>query len=310
MKTINKIIYILLIGILFAGCSDDEVELKDIVVDYDHVDILLYGVRMQVTALPVPLDATDQKFEWSSENPEIATVTQFGVVEAVGEGTTQLTVQKGSIKRTIPVTVTDPIVIPQRKGQWLFNDPANLVKAETGPDLIMVGSGFASVDGPENGKAVQVGVGSYFRLLHGIAPESGETQVHQYTLQFDFKVPALGSWYAFYQTEPANTGDADIFINSGGAIGVGATGYAGKVTIGKWHRLIISCDLPDFKYYLDGELINHAQSARGDRFSLHDYILFLADNDREDAEMDVSQIAMWTEALDALQIMKLGVIEE
>lgn len=312
MKATSKIISILslALGILLAGCSDDDVSLKDITLDKSSMEVII-GYRAQITALPVPLDASDQKFEWASDNPSVATVTQFGIVEAVTEGTANVSVTKGSITKTVPVTVVDPVVIPARIGQWLFDDPANLVKAETGNNLSMTGDGFASVDGPAAGnQAVRIAAGSHFRVKHNIQPESGETLVHRYTLLIDFKVPSLGPWYAFYQTEMANTGDADLFINSGGSIGVGTTGYAGTVTPGKWQRLIVCADLPDYKYYLDGELINSSNSiARGDRFSLDEYILLICDNDGEDAEMDVAEITIWAECLDELQVNKLGVIK-
>ena len=42
--------------------------------------------------------------EWSTSNPMVATVTR-GVVVATGHGTAQITVQHGSLSRTVNVTV-------------------------------------------------------------------------------------------------------------------------------------------------------------------------------------------------------------
>lgn len=40
-----------------------------------------------------PIDATDKSVEWSSENPEVATVDENGVVHAIGEGETEIAVR-------------------------------------------------------------------------------------------------------------------------------------------------------------------------------------------------------------------------
>ncbi|MDL2222078.1 Ig-like domain-containing protein [Parabacteroides sp. OttesenSCG-928-N08] len=305
MKTCSKYILLLIVGILFSGC-DDEATIKDIKLEKEAIDMLL-GFRHQITALPVPLDAKDQTMEWSSANPEIATVSRFGVVEGIAEGSTTITVKHGTIQKTIALTVTDPIVIPPRVGMWSFSDPANLGKADVGANLELVGSGFASIDGNKAGtKGIRVSKGSYLQTKHGIKPEAGETMVHKYAILITFKIPALGSWYSFYQTDPTNGNDAELFINTSGAIGVGATGYSSAVTANEWHQLVICADLPDYKFYLDGDLINTSEQGKNDRFSLSEIIMFIGDNDGDDAEMDVAEISMWDVTLDELQIKKLN----
>ncbi|MGE0021349.1 MAG: hypothetical protein AB7S72_16865, partial [Draconibacterium sp.] len=106
-------------------------------------------------------------------------------------------------------------VVPQPIGWWKFDQPGNLTVAEPGYGLSLSLAGNQSVaEGPssENG-ATRIGVGSYFKLTHGIAPNGGGTKVNEYSLQFDFKVTELGAWRCFFQTTVNNTGDGDFFIN-------------------------------------------------------------------------------------------------
>ncbi|SEA52478.1 Ig-like domain (group 2) [Porphyromonadaceae bacterium KH3R12] len=303
--------WILVFACYLMSCDDKIVEMKDILVDPSLISINL-GLRTQITAIPIPIDASDQEFEWISENSDIATVTRFGIVEAVAEGSTNIIVKKGTLQKTIPITVTDPVVIPPQKSSWLFEDPSNIGKAEIGQDLILIGEGFASIDGPKSGnKAVRIAKSSHFEASHGIVPNGGGTKVNEYTMLIDFKVPELGKWYSFYQTDLTNNSDAEVFINPGGSIGVGATGYSGSVIEpNKWSRLVISAKLGVwFRYYLDGELIHQTPDLNAivvdDRFALLEKVILIGDNDGDDADIDIAEVGFWSEALDELQIKKL-----
>lgn len=115
-----------------------------------------------------------------------------------------------------------------QKGWWLFDNPANLTAAVPGygNDLELVGT-HQAVAGPtvDNG-AINIDVGSYYKLTHGIAPNGGGTKVNQYTLMFDFKVSTIGIWHNFFQTDTiVNGSDGDFFINTSGMLGTWALGY-------------------------------------------------------------------------------------
>ncbi len=154
--------------------------------------------------------------------------------------------------------------VPAKVGSWKFDDSSNLTKADIGSDLVLTGSQEA-VPGPAVGdSAVRIGVGSYYTLTHGIAANGGGTNVNEYTIQFDFKVNSLGSWYAFFQTTEANNDDADCFINTSGNIGTQATGYSSfQITESEWYRLVISVkNGTHYRYFLDGQLLLGCKCSR------------------------------------------------
>jgi len=199
-------------------------------------------------------------------------------------------------------------------GAWEFDNASDLVHADTGNDLVLVGS-HTAVTGPEAGNgAVRIGVGSHYSCTHDIAANGGGTRVNNYTLLVDFKLPPIGSYYAFFQTETANTSDADCWINKVGSVGMTATGYSEeKLVAGEWYRLVVSVALNcHYDYYIDGNLIKAGgiQSLDG-RLSLDpasggNEVLFFADNNSEDNTLDVAKIALFDRDLNAGEIAELG----
>ncbi|MFA6980840.1 MAG: fibronectin type III domain-containing protein [Ignavibacteriaceae bacterium] len=203
--------------------------------------------------------------------------------------------------------------ISTRKGWWKFDDTSNLLKAEQnyGKDLELKGT-HQTVAGPAAGNdAVKIGVGSYYKMSHGMAPNGGGggTFVNEYTLQIDFSVPAIDGWRCFFQTNPANSTDGDCFINAAGNIGTAATGYSAyAVKANEWYRLIVSVkNGVQFNTYLDGQLLRNGtiQSLDG-RFSLDTLLLIFADEDGEDKEINCAELAIWDHALTAGEIASLG----
>jgi len=198
--------------------------------------------------------------------------------------------------------------VPDRKGWWKFEDASDLVKAEIGSPLQLVGSG-SSVDGPAAGnKAIQIELGSYLNMNHGISP-SGGSLVNEYTLQFDFSIPEAGVWHSFFQTDPTNGSDAELFANTNNAIGVSAEGYSAKVvSADTWYRMIVSVKNGEFfKIYVDGVLwLDGNVPAVDDRFSLLSSLIIFGDNDGDDGIIKCSELGIWDVALDADQALALG----
>ncbi len=195
-----------------------------------------------------------------------------------------------------------------RKGWWKFDDSANITKADVGTDLQLTGT-LSAIDGPKTGdRAIKIGVGSYLKMTHNIAPSPGSF-VNEYTLSIDFKIPQLGKWYSFFQTSPTNANDGDCFINTNGNIGVAATGYSAySVKANDWYRLVVSVkNGTQYKYYLDGQLLlsGTAQTIDG-RFALDKTLLIFADEDGEDSEIDCAEISIWDTPLNAAEISSLG----
>ena len=200
---------------------------------------------------------------------------------------------------------------PVRKGWWKFDDPSNLLLAEDGygAPLVLAGTHQAA-DGPEAGNgAARIGVGSYYKMTHGMTPNGGGAYVNEYSVQIDFRIRELGIWHAFFQTNLANSNDGDCFINPEGNIGVAATGYSSyAVKTNEWYRLVISVKNGVFyRYYLDGQLLlNGTPQSRDGRFGLEDLLLVFADENGEDGEIDCAELAIWDRPLTPDEAMGLG----
>lgn len=214
--------------------------------------------------------------------------------------------------------------VPARTGWWKFDDITDLVKAEVGPALVSNGN-ITSVNGPSDGNlAVEVPLGSYFGLTHGIAPNGGGTLVNEYSIMWDFKVPATETWYSFLETEKVASSDADLFIaasaNSGisrvpNSIGTGSLLYTmNTVAAENWYRMIISVRNNEFfNIYVNGELWSISADHPGmlmqavdGRYGLAPTIFFFQDGDGDDGTLQCSEISMWDVALSDADALLLG----
>jgi hypothetical protein len=194
-------------------------------------------------------------------------------------------------------------------GKWTFDDPNNLVKAEIGTDLELAGAALA-IPGPDSSDgAVRIDIGSHFIMTHGIDPLGQDEKVNEWSLLIDFRVSQLDIWHAFFQTNPTNEDDGDCFKNTSGFIGVWVTGYSDRaIEVDQWYRLILSVELGySYNYFLDGELLHEGTSQDVDgRFALDSQLLLFADENEEDGEIDVAQVAIWDYALGDDEIKNLG----
>lgn len=81
-------------------------------IDNTSLSLTLGDSEKKLNALLVPVDATNQKVSWTSDNEKVATVTPNGVVTPVGVGTTTVTVttEDGGVKAVCSITVvsSDP----------------------------------------------------------------------------------------------------------------------------------------------------------------------------------------------------------
>lgn len=206
---------------------------------------------------------------------------------------------------------------PHLKGYWKFQNPNNLTKATVGNNLTLVGS-HQWVAGPERkDTAVRIGIGSYYRCAHGIAPNGGGDSVNRYTLMFDFRIDNLNRWHTFFQTDTTNQNDGECFIrpNTGsnpGRIGTATTGYTPiSINTNQWYRLVISVNLGNYyRYYLNGQLILDGNNQDiDDRFSLNPQVLFFADNDQEDDTIDIASVAIFDTCLSNSEVANLGTVD-
>jgi hypothetical protein len=203
--------------------------------------------------------------------------------------------------------------LPPPAGAWDFDNPQQLLHATIGPDLFLVGS-HEAVSGPRAGDgAVRIGVGSYYVCDHGIPPSAPNALVNRFSLLLDIRIPAVGPWYCLFQTDPDNANDGDCFIhNSSGTLGVGATGYSTTpIAAATWQRVIIAADhiAGSYRIYLDGQrtLNGNPQPVDG-RFALQPSLLLFADEDGEDAVLDVARVALYDVCLSDAQAAELGTV--
>ena len=209
---------------------------------------------------------------------------------------------------TFSLTIAQTV---DRVGWWNFNDTTNIVAPVLGYGLPLqlVGThqtvqGFSASD-----RAIKIGVGSYYKMKHQILPNAGGAKVNEYSLLIDFKTEDISVWHCFFQTNMQNTDDGDCFINTSGYIGVAATGYSAyAVRPNEWYRMIISVkNGTQYKYYLDGQLMNNASvQATDSRFSLDSLLLMFADENDEDNNIFVSEIGIWDRALSNVEVQNLG----
>jgi hypothetical protein len=320
---------VLLLACGLTGCDKElkmDAALTDIYVDRESVAMVIDD-RLSVIAYPVPWDAGDIDFQWSSANTAVATVNNAGQIIAAGAGQTTVTVSQGGISKAVSVNVRDLTLAELRVGAWLFEDADNIGKATVGNPLVAykmdgnktLGSpseeGFTVVDGPVAGKkAVRVPKQSYFKCTHGIAPNGGGTNVNQYTLLIDFRLPDLNRC-CFFQTDMTNQNDVDFFMRANG-YDFGIVGqYAdiretpfGTIEGARWYRLVISVNLGGTtRYFLDGILIGEKTPGLDSNASFSkDGVLLFADEDGEDEIIDVAEVVIWDKPLNNAQAASLG----
>jgi hypothetical protein len=86
-------------------------------------------------------------------------------------------------------------------------------------------------------------------------PNGGGEYVNQYTMIFDFLEPAPLNWTPFFNTNPENANDADFYLASDGAVGIGAD-YSpiGAIAPNTWYRVAFTADLAadQFTIYVNG----------------------------------------------------------
>lgn len=199
--------------------------------------------------------------------------------------------------------------LPERMGWWRFEEDGNPEKADIGYPLTINGS-VSSVQGPVfSNNAIQIRTGDYLIMNHDIYGNGEGSMVNDYSLQIDFSVPETGIWHAFFQTDPTNASDADLFTNLDNKIGTSSTSYTSQtISSNTWYRMVITVKNGSFfRVYLNGEPWLEAAGQPVDgRFALASELLLFADNDGEDGLIDCSELSIWDVPLTAEQVALLG----
>jgi hypothetical protein len=212
-------------------------------------------------------------------------------------------------------------------GWWRFEDSAHYGKATVGNDMTAYKMtsknskgkpstvGLKQVEGPTAGKkAVRVSRDTYFKCMHGIRHNGTGKNINEYTIMMDVRLPA-NSGYCFFQTNLDNDNDVDVYLYPNlYRFGVSQfyCYFDPPLRKNEWYRLVISARLGEsLKYYLNGELIfvnyNTKLGVLDSRLSWSKKeLLLFADNDGEDNDMDVSEVAIFNRALADEEIFALG----
>lgn len=109
-------ITLMLLGILsFSSCSDDSANepFKELQINLSKEDAIIeIGSTIRLTAGFSPADASNKAHTWTSENPQIATVDESGIVTGVSVGTTKIvaTALANNATATCIVEVVDKII--------------------------------------------------------------------------------------------------------------------------------------------------------------------------------------------------------
>ena len=328
MKTsIIKILALILVVASLSACDKKfgaGVKLKGIQVG-DAISLNM-GSTATTPAYPIPWDCTDYEFTYTSSNPEVATVSEFGKITAVDPGDCTITISCGDKSATVNVNVYEITIgmalqeLEGLTGLWEFNadDP---LKATVGKDLVAY---FRDPDGEEDclgdksdqgwtsivgfnkrDGAVKTLLGNSFYCVHGLSDPT------VYTLVIDALRPASsdGKYTSFVNVASNNSSDQSIYLRKGGEVQFGASGNRSSNAISndKWYRFVFVKNANEYmRIYVNTALWKDG-TALDDRSVLEDVACLLdADNDGDDQTLLWSTAAFFNRCLTESEIMSLG----
>jgi|GEM_PF-2461316 len=212
-------------------------------------------------------------------------------------------------------------------GYWTFEDGANLGKATIGTDMVFDNTPqpFTQAAGPNaSDKAIFSNFpGNSLITTTGIGANGGGAKSNQYTIMMDIMVPALVAYNCLLNTENTLgtvTTDGELFL-SDATMGSGSTfGYytdgGNPLVINTWYRIVLTGDMtaaPGVQniLYRDGVEFMVDDTNRGnviddDRQSFGPVINILGDEDGENGDISVGQVAIFNRALTDVEVAQLG----
>ena len=211
---------------------------------------------------------------------------------------------------------------PAPQAKWTFANADNLLEPAVGTIQLQPVSvsyhgatkvatlaevGIVAADGPtaEN-KAILVPKDAALWV-----DRNAEAATSNFTIQLDFMVEDANPYHGLFQTNLTNNNDGDLFVHKN-TIGLNnkGLGYHGSVVNGKWVRLFIVNRDGSFNIYQDGEFLS--QSEESDlRWEIDPEGFYLfCDEDGEDADTYVAEIAFWEEPLTDNQIAAFVGVEQ
>ena len=94
MKTFHLSIIIAFLSVLFVACSQKEIEVQSIAISQPSAEMEI-GETLSLKATVSPSNASYDGITWTSTNPKVASVSDMGLVTALSEGKSTITVMAG-----------------------------------------------------------------------------------------------------------------------------------------------------------------------------------------------------------------------
>lgn len=340
MKTLKYILITLAAILVFASCEKKSPTLTGIRTADMRIE---YGYKTSVSAWPEPWDCTDYRFTYSSSNPEVATVDEFGTITPEYMGKTTITVTSGSFSATVPVEVYTNVpeeiwgyqvgdlikdkLSDKLTGLWEFNTKAPM-KATVGDDLIphypdargdlgpVSNDGYTSLLGFHNfDGAILTKYSSCFELTHHLTATIPGAYAC-YTILIDAMRPAASDnkYTTFFNWDITNANDQYIYWRKDGKFQFGGGDYRSGdeyFSNDKWFRLVMIKDWLGgiMKVFANGEPIFYKTDLTTDDsagFFPYEKVLLNGDNDGDDAPLYFSTVAVWDKVLTDDEAKLLG----
>jgi uncharacterized protein YjdB len=299
------------------------------------------GDKVQLSVIIEPANTGLTPDSWSSNDDNIATVSQTGLVTVTGSGYATISAVVNGITATY--TVATQSAFDDALGYWRFDDPQDLGKATKGTDLFVYGT-VTSVDGPsETNLAVEGTRGEQnLKWEHQQNPDPDA-----FTMMWDMRVYSIRQYYCLYWN--SIDGDGSFFARwriedykdpvteevvalQRPLLSVGRGSYWPLMEIpegdtSNWIRLVITFTFPDrtagagfYNAYVDGVLTVSNKGCtpallwNPDRLEEIPPLYFLSDGgigggDGDDAPHPVAAIAVWDKILTDQEIAALGKVK-
>ncbi|WP_226580913.1 hypothetical protein [Acuticoccus sediminis] len=196
-------------------------------------------------------------------------------------------------------------------------DPRNLATFGTEAEL-----GLPAIEDGTDGSIVSIEALASSQAIR-VSAEGVSGAINEYTLVYDLYVAdGQGSYTSLFQTDLANSSDAELFIrnngNGTGGVGISAV-YEGAFEYDAWNRVAVTLSVVNGEHvmskYINGELVG-TQVVDGDvadgsrwQFDAEDGFYILADNDGETSDLSLSAFTFIDGAATADQIAALGGVD-
>lgn len=287
----------------------------------DNECVFRYNVRILKGETEVRSAFIFSQFYLTKDMPQTLSYNIDGLAEGT-EYTAQVIAYDSWDNQSVPLmatfkTLSDDAPAPDPVGWWTFDNPDDLL-AGTGVATLQGAShsqgnvdvfdledlGIVPVTGPFEGNgAITVPVNSSLLMTTNLEAPSLST----YSLLMDIHSTELSGFTPLFQNDPTNSKDGSLFI-SNGKIGLNSNGlgYNGFLDADKWYRVVVVVKNNAIKVYLDGTLIGQSTSANDVHWQLGKAVLFFADENGEEHQIETSEIRFWDKALTNGQVTQLG----